>query len=289
MSVRQFANSIRSILRNPHINRGRGVARHLHWQYRKALNRFPFEQRISESRIIAGHKRCGVSALIYSQGLYDHNNMNLVRLLLRDGGVLFDVGANIGTYTLVASESARARVFAFEPHPRTFDLLKGNVELNRRQNVTLINAALSDESGRVLFTNDPGSAVNHLMPAEAHDAISVACLRADEVCARYGVAPTMAKVDVEGFEYGVLAGFGVCRRSLDVLLVETNGLSDERSTGQETIHRLLSSDGFVGPLWCDFDSKTLRRTRPHSEDSLYLSERFFEAVDTYGFSVEPLR
>lgn len=287
MSMRQFANSIRSILRNSHISRGRGVARHLHWQYRKALNRFPFEQTISESRIIAGHKRCGVSALIYSQGLYDHNNMNLVRLLLRNGGVLFDVGANIGTYTLVASESARARVFAFEPHPRTFALLTANVELNGRENVTLVNAALSDKSGWVLLTDDPGSAVNHLMPAEAHDAIPVECLRADEVCARYGVAPTIAKVDVEGFEYGVLAGFGACRRSLDALLIETNGLSDERSTGQAGIHGLLSSEGFVGPLWCDFDSKTLRRTRPHAEDSLYLSERFLTAVDTHGFSVEP--
>jgi FkbM family methyltransferase len=230
-----------------------------------------------------------VSALIYSQGLYDYHNMSLVRLLLRDGGVFFDVGANIGTYTLVASESAHARVFAFEPHPRTFALLKENVDLNRRGNVTLINAALSDQSGRVLLTDDPGSAVNHLKPSDAQPTVSVACSRADEVCVAHGVVPNITKVDVEGFEYSVLAGFGTCRRSVDVLLVETNGLSDKRSTGQAGIHRLLSSDGFVGPLWCDFDSKTLRRTRWHAEDSLYVSERFLHAADSYGLSVEPSR
>jgi hypothetical protein len=122
MGLRQFANSMKSILGNPHINRGEGIVRHLHWQYLKAFDRFPIELEVSRSRIIAAHKRCGVSALIYSQRLYNYNNMKLLQALLEDGGSFVDIGANIGSFTLIASEQEKARVYAFEPHPETFRL-----------------------------------------------------------------------------------------------------------------------------------------------------------------------
>ena len=286
MSLTQFRNSLASILANPHINRRRGVAKHLHWQYRKALNLFPFEQTLSTSRIIAHHKRCGVSALIYSQGLYDYNNMNLLRMLLREGGVFFDVGANIGSYALVASESKAALVFAFEPHPRTFEFLKTNVELNHRSNVRLFNVALGAEPSRVLFTNEEGGATNHIEAIGTPGAISVPCARAESVCAGYDVAPTIAKIDVEGFEYDVLAGFGGYLKSLDMVMIETNGLSDARSKGQEEIQRLLRRNGFHGPFSCDFDSRTLSRRRFSVEDSLYCSESFLETIVQTGLTLE---
>ena len=87
MGLRQFANSLENILGNPHINRREGIIRHLHWQYLKAFDRFPVELDISHSRIVAAHKRCGVSALIYSQGLYNYNNMRLLQMLLKTGAV----------------------------------------------------------------------------------------------------------------------------------------------------------------------------------------------------------
>ena len=127
MGLLQFANSLKSILGNPHINRGKGVARHLHWQYLKAFNRFPLELDISRSRIIAAHRYCGVSALIYSQRLYNYNNMRLLQMLLEDGGSFLDIGANIGSFSLIASEQEKAQVYAFEPHPDTFRLLQRNV------------------------------------------------------------------------------------------------------------------------------------------------------------------
>lgn len=83
MGVKQFVNSIERIVCNRQINRGYGLAKHFEWQVRKLLDSFPFEQRISRSRIIAAHRRCGVSALINSQGMYDYNNMHLIQSLLR--------------------------------------------------------------------------------------------------------------------------------------------------------------------------------------------------------------
>ncbi len=286
MGLRQFANSLESILGNPHINRGEGIVRHLHWQYLKAFNRFPLELDLSRSRIIAAHKCCGVSALIYSQHLYNYNNMRLLQMLLKDGGSFLDIGANIGSFTLIASEQEKAKVHAFEPHPDTFRQLRNNVELNRRTNVDLFNIALGQSEGQIFLTNEPGSATNHIEPHEGERTVPVPCNRVDAVCAQHGLHPQYVKIDVEGFEYDVLAGFGAFLNAVDVLMIEMNGLSDQRSHGQREIHALLRSNSITGPWQCDFDRKTLRRTDESGiEDSLYLSDHAGDMLRKYGFKL----
>lgn len=278
MGFRQFTNSLNSILGNPHINRGKGIVRHLHWQYLKAFNRFPLELDISRSRIIAAHKRCGVSALIYSQHLYDYNNMKLLQLLLDDGGVFFDVGANIGSYSLIASEQETVEVVAFEPHPMTFGLLQANVQRNQRRNVRLFNVALGSGNGTMELTNVPGSAMNHRTVRKTEGSVPVQCLRADSVCQEIDRVPTVVKIDVEGFEYDVLEGFGEQLRSIETIFIEMNGLSDERSGGEKEIHRLLVANQFTGPMFCDFDRRTLTSIKRGSEDAVYIGVDGMEAL-----------
>ena len=286
MGLLQFTNSLKCILSNPHINRGEGVIKHLHWQYLKAFDRFPFEQEISRSRIVAAHRGCGVSALIYSQRLYNYNNMRLLQMLLRDGGSFLDIGANIGSFTLIASEQEKARTYAFEPHPETFRLLQRNVELNRRNNVSLFNIALGRAEGEVFLSDDAGSATNHIEPILSERTVAVRCMRIDTVCSEQTIHPQYVKIDVEGFEYDVLAGFGAYIEAIDFLMIEMNGLSDQRSHGQREIHELLASNRINGPWQCDFDRKTLRRTDESGiEDSLYLSDRVADRLQRYGLTL----
>jgi len=279
MGLKQFANSVSRILNNHHINRRKGIIRHLQWQGRKVFNLFPLEQHISQSWIVASHRHCSVSALINSQGLYDYNNMNLIRELLRDGGTFVDIGANIGSYTLISSESAAAQIHAFEPHPSTFQLLRRNVERNQRNNVMLHNVALGSAEGEVYLTDCSGSSINHIVSgnSETVGAIAVPCHRIDNMCQRAGIVPAIVKIDVEGFEFDVLLGFGDFLSAIQVLLIEMNGLSDKRSQGQKEIHSLLTSKGLSGPWMCDFDQRHLHLIQgENSEDSLYISKRFYE-------------
>ena len=286
MGLLQFTNSLKCILSNPHINRGEGVVKHLHWQYLKAFDRFPFEQEISRSRIVAAHKSCGVSALIYSQRLYNYNNMRLLQMLLREEGSFLDIGANIGSFTLIASEQEKARVYAFEPHPETYRLLRRNVELNRRQNIDLFNVALGQIGGEMFLTNDAGSAMNHLTTSPSKRTVAVQCVRADTICSQHGIRPQIVKIDVEGFEYDVLVGFGEYLKSIDLLMIEMNGLSDQRSHGQMEIHALLKANGLSGPWQCDFDKKFLyRRKGSGSEDSLYLSSHGCYTLAQNGLAI----
>ncbi len=287
MGLDQFANSLHQIVSNPQVPTVRGVARHLGWQVRKAFDLFPFEQRISSSRIVAGHRACSVSALIYSQGLYDYNNMRFIQWLLRDGGVFFDIGANIGSYALVASEQPRANVFAFEPHPETFRYLSENLALNRRENVRAVNLALGTDNGTAQLTDQPGSSVNHVVAIGGPGSIGVACRRVDWCCQEWGVQPRIVKLDVEGHEYTVLQGFGDYLRHVQALLIEMNGLSEQRGVDREDIHALLASAGLIGPWWCDFDRHLLRQSvRGMREDALYLSAQFKRNIFAAGWSVE---
>ncbi len=69
---------------------------------------------------------------------------------LAEGGVFVDVGANIGGYAIRAAKTSR--VYAFEPHPRNFYLLKLNVKLNQRcNNVRAFHTAVSSYLGKAKF------------------------------------------------------------------------------------------------------------------------------------------
>jgi hypothetical protein len=56
---------------------------------------------------------------------------------LEAGGVVVDIGANIGIFSVMAAERQRCRVLAFEPHPENIRFLKRNVSANRMANVTV--------------------------------------------------------------------------------------------------------------------------------------------------------
>jgi FkbM family methyltransferase len=294
MGFQQFANSLHQIITNPHVPSGRGVTRHLQWQVRKAFDLFPFEQSISSSRIIAAHKACSVSALIYSQGLYDYDNMKFLQWLLQHGGTFFDIGANIGTYTLLASEQDRAQVLAFEPHPATFTLLSENVHLNKRKNVRLFQAALSHQEDPVYLTNVAGSPTNHILQGESSQdepsiRIKVPSFRADQICEELGVVPDVVKLDVEGFEFDVLCGFGEFLKSIGVLLVEMNSLSDQRGVGRASIHRFVTSRGLKGPYRCFFDLRQLKAALDQGkEDHIYMSADMYSRSVQAGWALESL-
>ena len=286
MGFGQLYNSIRQIVDNPHVPTGYGLFKHAQWQMRKMFDWFPFEQPIGGSRIVATHRRCAVSALVNSQGLYDYNNMKLVQWLLRDGGIFFDIGANIGSYTLVASEQRNAQVFAFEPHPATAALLTENVRLNNRDNVTVCAMALGNHDGIVTLTDHVGSSINHAVTRDNGKTVDVPCGRAETFCRAHGIVPNYVKVDVEGFEFDVLAGFDSLFRKVELVFLESNGLSDQRSVGATAIHSLLTSHGLIGPYRCLFDSTALQPyVRQGREDAIYLSETLRLRLQASGWSV----
>lgn len=118
------------------------------------------------------------------------------------GDTVWDIGANIGYYTLKFSDAAgpNGKVVAFEPSPRTFERLVS--EVSGRQNISSEQIALSDHRGEAKFYY--GNAVDGVTDAlqgnGSFNMVQVAC--GDD----FSPAPSVIKIDVEGFELEVLKG-----------------------------------------------------------------------------------
>lgn len=149
------------------------------------------------------------------EGLSHPEEAFLKRFLPNVGpGVLMDVGANHGSYTLFLQRARpSASIYAFEPHPRSFALLQQRATL---PNVHLVNAALSDTAGFVElydFANNDGSTQASLSQEAValFDANtvhhSVECTTLDAFAEAQGIEQiAFLKIDTEGFDINVLRG-----------------------------------------------------------------------------------
>lgn len=115
-----------------------------------------------------------------------------------------DIGANVGSYTVLASGVCRAKTLAFEPDPGTVRHLKRNVAINSLDElVKVYECALGAEQGEVPFTVGLDT-VNRIAAANDKNVRTIRVERLDTVIA--DSQPIMIKVDVEGTEEGVLQG-----------------------------------------------------------------------------------
>lgn len=273
----RFFNSLGQILKNEGINPATGISRHLLWQARRLFHAFPCELAISDSRLLA-EEATGVPALVNALGLYDFHNMSLLKVILADRPATFiDVGANIGSYTLVASESKSAFVVSIEPHPRTFAALTQNVKRNQRKNVVCLNLALSDHDGEAELTNKEDSSINSVAehPDASEGSVPVRCRTLDSLCEDLNIQPAIVKIDVEGHEARVIAGFRRHIRGASLLLIEGGERPELRSA--------MGNFGLLGPLYFHQGDMTLSRLpQRRAEDPIYLSESYINALRVLG-------
>jgi FkbM family methyltransferase len=137
--------------------------------------------------------------------------------IVKPGHVVFDIGANIGYYTVLASQQVgpTGRVVAFEPLARNVSYLYRHVRLNRAENVRLIPLGCSDRTGVALFRRGPDYATGSLTrgprSSSALDEL-VGVTTVDDVVQELGLVPNVLKIDVEGAEERVLKG---AARTLD--------------------------------------------------------------------------
>lgn len=122
------------------------------------------------------------------------------------GQVVFDIGANAGFYSMLASVLVghTGSIYSFEPLPRNVAFLKRHVQINRLKNVTVLEAAASDVDGESNFDDTSGAATGHF---SENGKLRVKCVTIDSlVSAAFVRVPDCLKIDVEGAEVLVLAG-----------------------------------------------------------------------------------
>lgn len=178
-------------------------------------------------------------------------------LALREGDVVWDVGANVGYYTKRFSEAVGpdGHVVAFEPFPATAERLRAQME--DTSNYSLQTLALGAEDGEVSMQagDDDLGATNRIIAGAEHG-VAIRIATGDGLLGRNEVrAPTVIKIDTEGFELDVLRGMAGLLESpcVRAVFVEVHfGLLAERKQPKAPaeIERLLKSAGFA-TRWVD--------------------------------------
>ena len=138
-------------------------------------------------------------------GCYEPFKMALAAELTRPATVVFDVGANVGIYTLLFGDRVgpAGRVVAFEPAPRNVEYLRKHLALNGTSNVEIVEAAVSNAVGRSSFDDTADSCAGRL---ESTGALLVRTTTIDHFVQDSGLHPSLIKIDVEGAEGDVLRG-----------------------------------------------------------------------------------
>src|ERR1700744_1540958 len=172
--------------------RGQALLRAVSYQARARLLGRQSRVRIGDhSYIWASLHRPGSSKAVYGNPP-DHPEMLVWQRRLGPGDLFVDVGANVGSYSILAGDLG-ASVIALEPAPDTFALLAENVQLNGYP-VTMLEAAAGATCGTARFTSGQ-DAVNRLA-ADGPGEIEMVTL--ETVIGDQGVAGV--KIDCEGVE-----------------------------------------------------------------------------------------
>jgi FkbM family methyltransferase len=200
------------------------IARFVTWQVRSRLQKDVEVSWIGGTRVIARNGMTGITGNIYC-GLHEFYDMGLLLHLLRPGDLFIDAGANVGSYTLLASGVCGANTLAFEPDPDTAFFLRRNVEANGLGGrVAVHQVALGDETGEVDFTVGRDT-TNQVVSGSEGPTRRVSVRRLDDFDG--AERAILMKLDVEGFEDHVLAGAERVLSQPGLLAIQSEGQTPE--------------------------------------------------------------
>ena len=154
----------------------------------------------------------------------EEQEFRLLESFVSPGDWVIDVGANVGHYTGKLSRlvGPDGRVLAFEPVPRTFELLTANARQFPHANVTLMNVAISDKPATASLDVPAGQSGAYWAHLTDRDTgLKALCLPLDSIHLPRPVR--LAKIDAEGHELAVLRGMTeLLHRDRPTLIIEVS-------------------------------------------------------------------
>jgi FkbM family methyltransferase len=228
---------------------------------------------VNGTHLVVGAGETGLTGNVYC-GLHEFDDMAFVLHFLRPDDRFIDVGANAGSYTVLAAGAVGASTIAIEPIPATFERLLDNVHVNRlTDRVTCLNCGAGARPAALRFTAGSDT-MNHAVSnaGEEQDSIVVPVRTLDEIVPLDRLA--FLKIDVEGFETAVLDGAGSLLHSANLLgmLVELNGSGARYGFDDSKVHERLLVAGFVACRYWPFERRLEPAINGSSGNTLYLRD-----------------
>jgi len=219
---------------------------------RKALHHLWNDKFLIKSHFIDGYKiyfNLGRNlGFLNKKKIIIEKNISLKFLeLISEDFLIFDIGANIGYYTILFSSITKkgsGRVIAVEPDIYNQKILEKNIELNKLPNVTLLKKALSNQVGSKIFyqdesTGQTSSLLKNIWHPNSTKLVQtrVDSITLDMVTELYGV-PDLIKCDVEGAEVLVLEGGINTLKKKPIILMEV------KSKNKEIVYKILNENNY---------------------------------------------
>lgn len=157
--------------------------------------------------------RDSVQARIYYFKSYEPNIEKLIVDSLSEGSCFFDVGSNVGYFSIIAAKRVgeTGRVHAFEPLPKNYRVLEVNSQINGLDNVVINKAVVSDKEGEVIFypPNDPDEwGTGSVIGGNKAEAFKIPSITLENYVRSKNIKRVdLVKIDTEGSEFHVIAGF----------------------------------------------------------------------------------
>jgi FkbM family methyltransferase len=269
---------IRFIINHP-LNRNdkfKAFCRFLKWQISTRINQFPIIYPFTDkSKLIIKKGMAGATGNLYC-GLHEFNEMFFLLHFLRKKDLFIDIGANIGSYTVLSASHVESDTISIEPVPSTFSNLINNISINQiQEKVKALNIALGSQKGSIAFTSTYDTA-NHVATDADKDTIIVNIETLDEILVGQKI-PALLKIDVEGYETEVIKGAQktINENGLKAIIIELNGSGDRYGYSEIKIHDVLTFAGFKPYLYDPFERLLIVSEYFGTHNTIYIRDKDF--------------
>ncbi|MDP2683739.1 MAG: FkbM family methyltransferase [bacterium] len=197
---------------------GRGIDKKfpfLVWLYKKTYTSFTSEAEIEtliplKSKLLVSSRDSGLGLMLRTKGKFEPTQTKSFINSIKKGNTVFDIGANVGYYSVLASKlvGKDGKVFAFEPDSQNLKLLYKNLRINHCNNVVVSESALGNKQGKLTLTQDVSNPGESSLSVLKHgNKVLVDVITLDKFVKKQKIRTIdLIKMDVEGAELNVLRG-----------------------------------------------------------------------------------
>ena len=270
-------NTLQFILSHP-LNRQHKIAalyRYLDWQIISRLAKEPVKVRfVNDAVLLVRPGMTGATGNIYC-GLHEFQEMSFLLHYLRQGDLFFDIGANVGSYTVLASAVTRANTKAFEPVPESYKALLENIRINNIESLAeAYLIAIGETDGEIQMTNNLDT-TNHIILSQdscSEKMITVPVKKISNYISNK--IPDLIKIDVEGYETKVVNGAEAIftDNGTNAVIMELNGSGERYGFNDNKLHQKMIKFGYQAYIYDPF-KRVLNKTETRntgSGNALYL-------------------
>lgn len=224
---------------------------------------------VNDARLLVRPGMTGATGNVYV-GLHELEDMAFVLHALRPDDTFIDVGANVGSYTVLAGKGVGARCVTFEPVPSSYAALRDNVLLNGiAERVELRAQAVGSAPGtaQITISHDTSNHITVGSASSSERTVAVDVVALDDVASARDAC--VIKIDVEGFEREVLLG---ARHLLEgprllAVVMETNRSASQLGGSDTAAHEIMLAAGFTPHTYEPFARRLVSLGKGFKQDA----------------------